>query len=234
MKGRLPAAVLCIGCLGFLMVFPAKDAAFAQVNSEGEITLGENNRVTEPKEPTNPAKPRPGDSYHRPTNEKGPLSLDVVPLGFYFGTQKMYHAAHTYQANGTDNHLQYLQVTDNRDATVNGWSLKVRQADYLRDSQTDYELTGATLYLPQGQPRNQNNLAGSAANADSLLTASVPVTDQEVTIFSAPNRENAGKATSTNFWQANDVTLSIPRDTVQPGNYSTKIYWILTDGGPSN
>lgn len=234
MERRLLAATLFTYCVVLLLFLPVNDLVFAQVNSDGKVLLHENNRVTEPKEPLNPEETRPNDPYNRPTNEKGPLSLDVVPRGFYFGTQKMYHAAHTYQATASNNHLQYVQVTDNRDRAVNGWSLKVRQSDYLRDAKTNHELTGATLYLPKGKPRNTNNPAGSASDANDLIASEVSITNQEVTIFSAPNRENVGKATSTIFWQAHDVKLSVPKDTVQAGDYSTKIYWILTDGGPSN
>lgn len=221
-------------CLGLTLIFPGRDPTFAQVSSEGKVSLKENNRVTEPKEPLDPSKPRPDDTDNLSTNEKGPLSLDVVPKGFYFGTQKMYHAAHTYQATGTEDHLQYLQVTDNRDANVNGWSLKVRQAHYLRDEQTNHELTGATLSLPQGETRNEINPNGSSTSADGLIASSVSINNQELTLFSATDRAKVGKATSTNFWSSRDVTLTIPRDTVQAGNYSTKIYWILTDGGPAN
>lgn len=235
MKKRMVGKIFFVGLI-VLSIGAESHVTFGQVRSEGEISLTENKNPTEPKNPSEPAKPQePEDPNNLPTGEKGPLSLDVVPKGFYFGTQKMYHAAHEYQANGAAEHKQYLQVSDNRDTGTYGWTLKVRQEDYLKDELTGYKLTGTMLILPSGEARNSNN--ASAGELDQKLsTYKVEVTNEEKIIFSAPSSasEMAGKATSTNSWQSQRVSLNIPKDTAKAGKYSNKIYWILTDGGPTN
>lgn len=196
--------------------------------SRVEIELKENTSITDPKDPENPAIDNPDDEDNKPTEEKGPLSLDVVPNGFYFGTQKMYHDYHEYSAEAGSR--QYLQVTDNRSAEIAGWTLKVRQDTYLTDSESGVELTGATLYLPQGTTKSV-----LASTEGDLTAQSVGITNQEQTIFFAANQEEGhGKGTSTNYWQSENVILGIPRDTVKEGSYKNCIYWVLTDGGPKN
>jgi hypothetical protein len=199
-------------------------------NSEGTVRLEENQQPTEPKDPTDPSRPQQPDPNNPPTNNRGPLSLDVAPKGFYFGQQKLYHAEHEYQAQGKENHIQYLQVTDNRDEGIYGWMVKVRQDSYLRDEASKHELKGAVLTLPKGESRNSNN------KESGLRGDAIEVTTEEQTIFSAVKDESvkAGKATSTYYWQSQGVTLTIPRNTAQAGDYSKKIYWILMDGGPEN
>lgn len=238
MKKRMFRKIFFVGLVGMSVSFNALGYAAAnQVQSDGEINLVENGSPTDPKNPLDPSKPQePVDPNNPPTNEKGPLSLDVAPKGFYFGTQKMYHAAHEYKAEGVSDHKQYLQVTDNRDADTYGWTLKVRQDGYLRDEKTTYELKGATLVLPVGEARNRNNGAGSTEPTSDLTTYGVEVSNEEKIIFSAPSdtTKKAGKSTSTNSWQSQSVSLNIPKDTAKAGEYSNKIYWILTDGGPTN
>ncbi|MGG5370909.1 WxL domain-containing protein [Enterococcus sp. AZ196] len=235
MKKRMFGKMFFVGLVGISVGFNA--LGYAAVSSDGEINLVENKSPTAPKDPLDPSKPQePADPNNPPTNEKGPLSIDAAPKGFYFGTQKMYHAAHEYKAEGLADHRQCLQVTDNREAETYGWTLKVRQDGYLRDEKTNYELKGATLTLPAGEARNRNNGAGSTELAFDLVTYGVEVGSEEKVVFSAPSdsAKKAGKSTSTNSWQSQSVSLNIPKDTARAGNYSNKIYWILTDGGPTN
>ena len=212
------------------------DAITNQADSEGKIKLIPHESPTDPKDPAAPSEPQePIDPNNPATDNIGPLSLDVVPNGFYFGAQKMYHAAHKYYAVGTVDHKQYVQVADNRDGSY-GWTLKVRQDGYLRTKKSAYTLKGATLFLPIGEARNRNNYEGAAEIDPDLTTHGVEVTNEEKIIFSAPNdaSKKAGKSVSTNSWQSQSVSLTIPKDTAREGEYSNKIYWILTDGGPTN
>lgn len=238
MKKRMFRKMFFVGLVGMSVGFNGLGyAATDRVNSEGEIKLTNNETPTDPKNPVDPSIPQePKDPNNPSTHEKGPLSLDVAPKGFYFGTQKMYHAAHEYQAIGVADHKQYLQVTDNRDAGIYGWTLKVRQDGYLRDEKANYELKGSTLVIPSGEARNRNNGNGATEIASDLTTYGVTVTDEEKIVFSAPSdtSKKAGKSTSTNSWQSQSVSLNIPKDTAKEGEYSNKIYWILTDGGPTN
>lgn len=225
-----------MGCVvvGLLTMNACGEIANAQqrTSNETSITLLENNSTTPPKDPEKPSDNQNGEDPDNPaTGNHGPLSLDVVPKGFYFGTQKMYHAAHEYQATGTEKHNQYLQVTDNRDAGIYGWSVKVKQDHYLKNGQTNVSLNGATLVLPKGTPRNSISNEGDSTRADeNLLTSMVEVTDVEKTIFTAPSDVAiaAGKATSTNTWASDQVLLRIPKDTAKEGNYSNTIYWTLS------
>lgn len=213
------------------------NVAANQADSEGEIELIPHESPTDPKDPAAPSEPQePIDPNNPATDNKGPLSLDVVPKGFYFGAQKMYHTAHKYPAVGAVEHKQYLQVTDNRGEGSYGWTLKVRQDGYLRNKQSRYALKGATLFLPDGEARNRNNHEGATEIDPDLTTHNVEVTNEEKIIFSAPDdaSKKAGKSVSTNSWQSQGVSLTIPKGIAREGEYSNKIYWILTDGGPTN
>lgn len=223
--------------MGLLLSFDNFEVVQAQVTTNGKVELTPNHSSTPPKKPTNPAEPEDtSDSNNPPTNDRSPLSIDVVPKGFYFGKQKMYHDTHEYKATGVTDHIQYLQVTDNRDSGLYGWTLMVRQNGYLKDEQTGYELKGSILTLPQGEARNRNNHEGSSVVSSDLTTHAVEVTNEEKILFSASGdaSKKAGKSTSTNFWRSQEVTLTIPKNTVKEGVYKNKIYWILTDGGPTN
>lgn len=215
---------------GLLMVSVWGEVVLAQqaISNETSISLLENQDPTSPKDPEDPSIDQNGDdSNNSVTGNKGPLSLDVVPNGFYFGTQKIYHATHEYRAEGIAKHNQYLQVTDNRDAGIYGWSVKVKQDHYLRDETKNISLNGATLVLPQGIPRN-SIAESSTAKDDSLRTSNVEVTSDEKTIFYAPSDETAGKAVSINTWKSDQVFLRVPRDTAKEGHFSNTIYWTLS------
>lgn len=229
--------VLFVGIVGFGIGAGSLEEVSGQVTTEGKLELTDNHSPTPPKNPMNPAEPEDtSDSNNPPTNEKSPLSLDVVPKGFYFGKQKMYHETHEYKANGVADHRQYLQVTDNRDNGIYGWTLMVRQDGYLKDEQSGYELKGSIVTLPRGEARNRNNHEGATEVSSDLTTYAVEVTNEEKILFSASgdSSKKAGKSTSTNSWRSQEVTLTIPKNTVKEGVYKNKIYWILTDGGPTN
>ncbi|MCT3284845.1 WxL domain-containing protein, partial [Lactiplantibacillus pentosus] len=46
-------------------------------------------------------------------------------------------------------------------------------------------------------------------------------------VFNASNLAGVGKATSTTTWNANAVTLSIPKLTARVGNYTNSLVWTL-------
>ena len=102
-------------------------------HTDSKITLEENNDSTKPVDPTDPTKPGDTDDKDNvDTGNKGPLSLDVAPKSFDFGTQKMYQTEYTYKAKKTKKDVQYLQVTDNRDVDHLGWEVTVKQDGYLK------------------------------------------------------------------------------------------------------
>lgn len=228
MKKADGAAALLVIALGLSLQQTSCMASEADdIVSTGRLQLLPNQSMTEPREPTNPRIAEDTEDGNAATGNAGPLSLDVVPEGFYFGKQNMYHQAHDYQAlSGT---AQYVQVTDNRDAGVCGWTLKVKQDDALTNTKDGYQLKGAYLQLPVGIATSTN--AASANHEDQqLLTQGVIVTDEDQTFFQAPadSELNAGKGTSIDYWASSDVVLHIPKDTARAGEYTNKLYWILS------
>lgn len=218
---------------GGLLVL-ADEQAPSVASSEGHVTLIQNEEPTGPVNPVDPTKPivDPGEEGGEPTGNKGPLSLDVAPKAFDFGEQKMYTAAHTYQAvNAADATAgithQYLQVTDNRDADIFGWVVTVKQDRYLTDDNTSNTLTGATIGVPQGEARN--SLTADPTSVDAKLkTAAVSIDLTEKRVFEAAASAKAGKGTSTSVWNSADVTLTIPANVAKAGNYTNNVVWTLT------
>lgn len=204
----------------------------------GQLELMENNEPTGPMDPTNPLLPgdedkAPEDNGGQLTGNQGPLSLDVAPAAFDFGKQKMYSTEHTYQAvnadaqnaDGSAIENQYLQVTDNRDADVFGWAVKVKQDGYLADGAK--ELTGTTISIPAGEARNSLNMPSFEIDFR-LKTYEAIIGLDELTVFEAQSIDQGGKGTSTSLWKSADVALTIPAGVAKAGSYSNTVTWTLT------
>ncbi|EOL42527.1 hypothetical protein RV11_GL000697 [Enterococcus phoeniculicola] len=211
-------------------------SAFADstYSTPGHVTLTENDEPTGPVDPTDPTKPivDPEEEGGKETGNQGPLSLDIAPKSFDFGTQKMYTAEHTYQAVNTADATagitnQYLQVTDNRDADTFGWVITVKQDRYLTDDTKGNTLTGSIINIPAGEARN--NLAADPTAVDAKLkTSAVAIDLTEQRVFEAPESVKAGKGTSTSLWSAADVSLTIPANVAKAGDYTNNVVWTLT------
>lgn len=240
-KGRniavLASLLLCSTALG-LQGEKVSAAEASSAKTPGQVELIENDEPTGPVNPLDPSKP--GDSDKAPednggslTGNKGPLSLDVAPAAFNFGQQKMYSTEHTYQAvnvgdatdDGTPIENQYLQVTDNRDSDVFGWSVKVKQDSYLTDGAK--VLTGTTINIPAGEARNSLNTPATDIDAR-LKTYDAKIDLAEQTVFEAKSQDKGGKATSTSMWKSADVELTIPTGVAKAGNYTNTVTWTLT------
>lgn len=215
------AAILAVA---FINAVPAAAATGdGHGYTTGKITLNENDGTTPPVNPEDPGTPQtPYDPSNPPTGNKGPLSLDVAPAAFDFGEQEMYASDHTYYAEGDFN--QYLQVTDNRDADISGWTVTVKQDDFLRND--TYTLTGATITVPAGVGRNSLNVPSTDVDT-SLVTTQAGVNGTEQTVFAA-TEVGSGKAQSTDTWSANKVSLKIPAKTAKQGEYHNTLTWTLT------
>lgn len=225
-----------IGIVVLFCLIPVQASA-EEVSTSGSLRLLTNDEITEPHDPENPSRPlypdKPEDSGGSRTNNKGPLSLDVIPTKFDFGKQKMYTKMHTYQAvnkdevtsNGQDVTAQYIQVTDNRDAGIYGWEVKAKQDRYLTNK-SGYALNGATINIPVGVARNSLNNPPTKKD-DSFITNAVEITTSDKTIWSSPIDTQSGKSTSTYSWDASDVSLTIPADTVKKGTYSNTVIWTI-------
>lgn len=221
--------MLAFGCMN-IGVSKCFAAEVSEDASLGRVELTPNFDATNPRNPTDPDNPvEPGDPLNPGTNDPGPLSLDVVPQGFFFGQQKMYHQAYDYKATGLPNYIQYIQVTDNRDAGTYGWTVKVKQDGDLTDESNGNQLKGAYLELPKGIGRSTNTSRADHVD-EALKTQEIIVGQEEQTIFQAEDspEKAAGKGTSIDEWDSQKVVLHIPENTAKEGNYSNKIYWILS------
>lgn len=229
-KSNLLLFASLVGCMTLGMMTPLTAAAVD--TSPGHIELEENDDSTNPVDPEDPSKEMtPPDPYNPGQNVPGPLSLDVIPTSFEFGTQKMYSAAHTYdgQKQAVDHVRQYVQISDNRDSGTYGWALSVKQDDYLKN--VSYTLTGATISLPAGTARNSLNTPATATDAR-LTTTAVDITSSDKTVFGTTEDTETipttGKGQSTSVWTPEQVKLMIPANVAKAGDYSNTLTWTLT------
>ena len=211
--------------------------------TEGSIIFDDDS--SEPNKPVKPEKPdeetddkdKEDNPDNKPTGNKGVLTLDVVPSEFNFGIVNLSMKEATYHATSKNkdedaNPLNYLQVTDKR-TDSNGWTVVVSRTEFK--SQEGNELTGSTLTIPEGTPRNSLNEDASEKD-DELITNEINLgVDEEGegshVIFRAPEKEKVGKDTSTNAWNVKDVTLTVPELTAKKGEtFESTINWTLTAG----
>ncbi|WP_236674791.1 WxL domain-containing protein [Enterococcus sp. BWR-S5] len=230
-KSNLILFASIIGCMTLGVMSPLTAAAIDTATTPGHIELEENDDPTGPVDPEDPSKEMtPPDPYNPGTGNAGPLSIDVVPTSLEFGTQKMYSTAHTYdgQKQAVDHVRQYIQISDNRDSGTYGWSLTVKQDDYLKN--LSHTLTGATISLPVGTARNSLNATPTDVDTR-LTTTAVDITNTDKTVF-ATTKDDAsptvGKGQSTSVWTPEQVKLMIPADTAKAGDYTNTLTWTLT------
>ncbi|MGG5315756.1 WxL domain-containing protein [Enterococcus sp. AZ072] len=202
-------------------------------NGTASIEFTENNEKPEIVDPLDPEKPLdPQVPVDEPDNEDtenlGPLSLDVYPARFDFGTHKVDMMGGEYDSTLTGIH--YLQITDNR-SDIHGWNVSVSRTEFEDTSAAAERKLAATLTLPIGTARN--SMLG--ADATDTLTHSdtefeIPVAAEDgsgaVSIFSA--EENNGKATSTYVWDASQEKLTIGKGAAKTGNFTSTVNWTLS------
>ncbi|MGX6962084.1 WxL domain-containing protein [Vagococcus xieshaowenii] len=203
------------------------------------INFTKNEQVPGPVNPTDPSQPIDPDDPNKPsepgeepggnngqTGAKGPLSLDVYPKIFDFGSHEVDMKGGTYNSTLTGNH--YLQVTDNRD-DADGWSVKVSRTEFVMNDGTN-QLAGSTLTLPTGEARNALNETPTVIDTDLIIggETSIPVgADNAKTIFGSPAVTGTGKSTSTYVWDASQETLTVPKNVAKSGTYTSTINWTL-------
>ncbi|MBV7389462.1 WxL domain-containing protein [Enterococcus sp. ALS3] len=237
-KKMLMGALLCGSLLlGSLPV--NAESLPSTAKTPGSIVLEENDDPTKPVDPTDPTKPlEPEDPDNPGTGNEGPLSLDVAPKKFDFGVQKMYQTKHTYTGVAMDNSEErgdrhYLQVTDNREADVTGWTVKVKQDRELTDDGTNNILTGAYIKLPKADARNSLNVPSTSIDTSFTTVggSGLNISTAEQTVFAPTSTTtNKGKATSTSLWKSSEVELTIPAGVAKAGTYTNNVEWSLTAG----
>ncbi|MHC5375501.1 WxL domain-containing protein [Enterococcus sp. LJL120] len=223
----------CLFSVSLLIGFAAPTSLHAADTGEttpGRLSLLENEDVTTPRDPDDPTKElEDPDDEHVITDNKGPLSLDVIPKEFDFGQQKMSLEQIVYQgvnqkADDPENATkkQYIQVTDNR-GQVSGWKVTVKQADYLATAE-GHKLTGSFLTIPE---RTALNSLKENLNGTDFFIDEVEITTAEKDFFLPVGTDN-GKAVSIANWLAKDVKLTVPNGVSVVGAYSNEIIWTLT------
>lgn len=169
------------------------------------------------------------------TNNPGPLSLDVFPKTFNFGSGMVDMMGNVFGSKLEGIH--YLQITDNRSDT-HGWNVSVSRTEFVDKSAEVAPATGgertlaATLTLPIGVARN--SMIGSTPTdtlSHSDAEFEIPVASGEsgaVPIISADASGTNGKATSTYVWNAGEEKLSVGKGESKTGNFESTINWTLS------
>lgn len=184
---------------------------------------------TKPKDPNNPTTDNPNDNGNvTPTHDKGELTLDAIPSSFDFGVNNNIEAGKEQNVQSRLTGKQFLQVTDKRGASQQGWAISVKQIDGFISDKKD-KLEGATITIPNQKVTStngdsNNNYIDDKFNANSNI--SINKTDQE--IFST--KDGYKKGTAIDSWDASGVNLKVPEGEAESGAYTATIQWSLTTG----
>lgn len=206
-----------------VLIFGFVPPAFA--DSTGIVMFEDNTDVVRPVDPMDPSKSGIEDPNNPATNNPGPLSLNVAPLQFDFGVQTTKDSVLSYSAKeiGT----QFIQVTDNR-TDENGWMLTIQRNELV--SKESAEISGAKLTIPKGIIRNSLHVpAIDNAENEHLKTYEVEVygDNTPVTILSADQINNNGKATTISAWESSKVRLTFRTLITKKGAYTSTVNWSL-------
>lgn len=249
MKKSLFTSLAAVSLLGTFAVGSVTSfAAGETLKTDGTVKFTENDgKEVKPVDPTDPTKPvKPTDPTYptEPDNqvnpEKGQLALVVAPKTFDFDVHQVNPNGDTYYTTTTA--TQYLQVSDLREAEVQGWDVTASLDGFTMTADKDGNpVTGgdslaATLTIPAGTVKNSMSPAAEGlTNPEVSLTA-----NNSGTVFSADGAvDNAGKDQSTKYWTnedntaANKVTLTTGANTEKVGTYTATVTWTLV-ANPAN
>lgn len=180
--------------------------------------------------PTNPEKPgqgEPEEVENGGTGQTGLLKLDYAPSTFDFGEVKYGFDRVNTNAIKTTSTKQWLQVSDDRpDDDMTNWSVQVSQKQELT-SKSGQVLKGANIQIPAGTLYNEHH-GEEAVTTGHLTSSKIDITSTPQTIFNATNTNKKMKNISTNVWNAEQVSLSIPGgQEVDFEEFSNSIVWTL-------
>lgn len=180
-----------------------------------------------PTAPENPGASKPAEKENEGTGQKGLLKLDYIPSSFDFGVIMYGFNPVTVHANKTASHLQWLQVSDNRDdKDITSWGVYVSEDGPLTNS-TGEQLTGSAITIPKGRVYNETT-GNQEIQTDALVSNRIEIETSPQKVFSAPNKEEKLRNISTNVWNATDVQLTIPGGKDYSNTeYSNTINWTL-------
>ncbi|MCI1986107.1 MAG: WxL domain-containing protein [Lactobacillus sp.] len=206
------AAATILGGLGSL---PVAAATGDTATSNATIKFTENEDKTTPIEP--------GDK-DKPTDMKGPLSLDLVP-GLDFGSHL------TKQENTfTDGDTHKIQVTDGRSNNT-GWNVTAQISDF-KGAATNSTLTGAKLSAGAGTVQGAVNGALdptiATTGVHSLAVTDLDSASGAANIFSGDADKSAG--TWQAQYDADAFKLDVPVTSQAADTYTATITWTINDG----
>lgn len=218
---------LAFGSFGQAAFAAGTGTAEDPATGTGTITFEENTNTTDPVDPLDPSQPgeTDGGDNNEVTDAEGPLSLDVYPSTFDFGTQVVDLSGATYNSTLTGTH--YLQVTDNR-SNADGWSVSVERTEFTSADGSE-SLDGSKFVIPAGTARNSLNSPASAEDTNLTTAGEFDIqVGASTTVFGADGTDSVGKSTSTYAWDSSQETLTIPANTAKTGTFTSTINWVLT------
>ncbi|MBQ0140106.1 MAG: WxL domain-containing protein [Kurthia sp.] len=199
-----------------------------EAKATGQFTVTVlNDEAVKPTNPENPGAGEPEEVENGGTGQTGLLKLDYAPSAFDFGQVKFGFDSVTTNAVKTTSDKQWVQVSDNRaEEDITDWSVQVVQ-DHALATENGDELKGATITVPKGKVYNEET-GDQEVTTGQLVSQKVAITTTPETVFSTNNAIEQVKNTSTNVWQATDVSLAIPGgQEVEFEDYSNTLTWSL-------
>ncbi|MGO3591245.1 WxL domain-containing protein [Leuconostoc falkenbergense] len=221
--------------------------------SNATITFSEDDTFKSVLDPTNPnggqtsVQPteQDGDTTHS-NGTSGPLTIDFASsLNFEnhkISTLKQEYSAFTQKYRDNNNNKQegpnFVQVTDSRSGSGQGWRLTVSQGNFQATNPDDetkpYILKGAQIHLKNGtyvsgnEATFNNSLTQDNVHSDAILGGA----EQE--LMHADKRTGRGTSLYTMDTKENaaeSVTLEVPAgaEKVKDVNYSATLTWKLYD-----
>ena len=201
----------------------------------GEIGAGKTDLQT----PADLLDPSKGPTVYTPAR-KNELAIVQRPSVFNFGESilkpdskrnDLIVKALAKNADGTDfvdkygdgSYVQYVTVYDGRTAS-DGWELTASATELTDKTTTSKKLTGATLSVANTKRWNEDVDAGKGPNTN--LNGS----DFTITTDGTPAKvmgTTTAKYESDVVFRAEDVSLKIPKQSVQLGNFDGTVTWTL-------
>ena len=227
-----------------LPAFPAAaDSQFCDTQGEVEFIAGYG--PVAPLDPDFPESALEDRNGVEITSDSDSLSLNVVPILTFAGENGQAFPAQTVGEGVFPLYSPirpYVQVSDLR-GTGSGWKLSVNADPFLLDGSP--ALAGAKIRLLGGTARSSNSaLAPPAINSAVIVECAGSETAAPVTIADTLGDSNSmgawvirwypldsrGQFTASEPVHMAGIDLLVPSGTLMlPGNYSTTLYWTLSD-----
>ena len=157
-----------------------------------------------------------GETILKPDSRRNDLTIQALA--------KNVNGSSFADVYGDKSYAQYVTVYDGRTA-VDGWELTASATELTDKTTTSKKLTGATISVANTKRWNHDADAGKGPNTN--LSGS----DFTITTDGAPTKvmsTTTAKYESDIVFRAEDVSLTIPKQSVQLGNFVATVTWTLT------